>query len=54
MRAIRDRNLPKFVYYDIPLFNALFNYLFPNMDLPDSTNNSLQEAIEEAMKSEKL
>ena len=33
MRAIRDMNLPKFVYDDIYLFNALFNDLFPNMDL---------------------
>jgi dynein heavy chain len=31
MKAIRDMNLPKFVEEDIPLFNSLFNDLFPNI-----------------------
>lgn len=33
MRAIRDMNIPKFVSEDVPLFNALFSDLFPNIDL---------------------
>lgn len=41
MKAIRDMNMPKFVSEDVPLFNALFNDLFPNMDLPDSVNETL-------------
>lgn len=35
MKAIRDMNMPKFVAEDVPLFNALFSDLFPNMDLPE-------------------
>jgi dynein heavy chain, axonemal len=38
MRAIKDMNLPKFIQDDIFLFNALFNDLFPNMDLQDTVN----------------
>lgn len=35
MRAIRDMNIPKFVSEDVPLFNALFSDLFPNIDLQE-------------------
>jgi dynein heavy chain len=38
MKAIKDMNIPKFIQDDIVLFNALFNDLFPNMDLPESIN----------------
>jgi len=54
MRAINDMNLPKFIQEDIFLFNALFNDLFPNTDLPESENAKLYEAIENELKNEKL
>jgi dynein heavy chain len=54
MKAIRDMNMPKFVSEDVPLFNALYQDLFPNMDLPDSLNESLKDAIENQMKLNKL
>ena len=38
MRAICDMNLPKFVMEDIPLFNSLFNDLFPNIEMQESKN----------------
>lgn len=50
MRAIIDMNAPKFVKEDLPLFSALFQDLFPDVDLPDSTNMSLYSQLEEEMK----
>lgn len=54
MRAIRDMNLPKFVAEDVPLFVALFQDLFPNIDMPDASNPVLEEAIQLIMKQENL
>jgi len=31
MRALRDMNMPKFVYDDVPLFTGLINDLFPGI-----------------------
>ena len=47
-------NLPKFVAEDVPLFNALFNDLFTNIDLADMENSNLQNAIEEEIKKANL
>ena len=35
MKAIMDMNIPKFVGEDIPLFNSLFNDLFPNIEMQE-------------------
>lgn len=46
MKAIRDMNLPKFVEEDIPLFNSLFNDLFPNIEMQETLNEEFVAAIE--------
>ncbi|KAA0154745.1 hypothetical protein FNF29_02274 [Cafeteria roenbergensis] len=34
MRSLRDSNMPKFVYDDVPLFAGLIEDLFPGLDCP--------------------
>lgn len=46
MRAINDMNIPKFVGEDIPLFNSLFNDLFPNIEMQEGNNEQFLAAIE--------
>jgi len=50
MKAINDMNLPKFVAEDIPLFNSLFNDLFPNMEAQENYNEIFNAAIEAEIK----
>ncbi|CAK4656794.1 hypothetical protein LEN26_006663 [Aphanomyces euteiches] len=46
MRALRDSNMPKFVFEDVPLFHGLINDLFPGLDCPRVGYAALKEAIE--------
>eukprot|EP00742_Colponemidia_sp_Colp-10_P004363 GILJ01004656.1.p1 GENE.GILJ01004656.1~~GILJ01004656.1.p1 ORF type:complete len:2862 (-),score=582.32 GILJ01004656.1:82-7611(-) len=45
MRALRDMNMPKFVYEDVPLFRGLLNDLFPGLDVPRVVHKKLKEAV---------
>lgn len=54
MKAIKDMNMPKFVLDDVPLFMALFNDLFPNMDLQETVNEVLRDEIENQFRILKL
>jgi dynein heavy chain len=50
MRALRDMNLPKFVFEDVPLFLGLISDLFPGLDCPRVRYPSLNDAVEEVVK----
>jgi dynein heavy chain len=43
MRCLRDSNLPKFVFEDVPLFLGLISDLFPGMDCPRVGYEDLKE-----------
>eukprot|EP00976_Prorocentrum_cordatum_P067883 1178917-Prorocentrum_minimum.AAC.1 len=46
MRALRDMNLPKFVFDDVPLFLGLINDLFPGLDCPRVRYPQLNDILE--------
>ncbi|XP_067084612.1 dynein axonemal heavy chain 10 [Osmerus mordax] len=46
MRALRDMNLPKFVFEDVPLFLGLITDLFPGLDCPRVCYPSFNDAVE--------
>lgn len=45
MRALRDMNLPKFVFEDAPLFLGLIDDLFPGLECPRTVNARLKAAV---------
>lgn len=47
MRALRDMNLPKFVFDDVPLFLGLIADLFPGLDCPRVRYPTLNDVIEQ-------
>jgi len=50
MRALRDMNLPKFIYDDVPLFLGLIRDLFPDLDCPRMRYPDFNEAVEAVLK----
>lgn len=46
MRALRDSNMPKFVFDDVPLFRGLITDLFPGLDCPRVAFEALKVEIE--------
>ncbi|XP_063051673.1 dynein axonemal heavy chain 10 [Engraulis encrasicolus] len=49
MRALRDMNLPKFVFEDVPLFLGLISDLFPGLDCPRVRYPSFNDAVEQVL-----
>lgn len=49
MGAMRDLIMPKLIYADIPLFNALLSDLFPGVELPQKESDVLRKAIEQEL-----
>jgi dynein heavy chain, axonemal len=53
MRALRDMNLPKFVFEDVPLFLGLISDLFPGLDCPRVRYPQFNDAVEEVLAANK-
>ncbi|KAM3867513.1 dynein axonemal heavy chain 10 [Diretmus argenteus] len=53
MRALRDMNLPKFVFEDVPLFLGLISDLFPGLDCPRVCYPSFSDAVEQVLQENK-
>ena len=45
MRVLRDSNMPKYVFEDVPLFKGLITDLFPGLDAPRVGYENLNNAI---------
>lgn len=50
MRALRDMNMPKFVFDDVPLFYGLISDLFPGLTADRVGYEDLKNTIVELMK----
>lgn len=53
MRALRDMNMPKFVFDDVPLFTGLINDLFPGLKADRVGYEDLKDKIVEELESKK-
>jgi len=53
MRALRDMNLPKFIYEDVPLFKGLISDLFPGLDCPRVRYEQFNGAVEDDLDDQK-
>lgn len=53
MRALRDMNLPKFVFEDVPLFLGLIADLFPGLDCPRVRYPNFNDAVEDSLQENK-
>ncbi|KAM9259890.1 dynein axonemal heavy chain 10 [Cariama cristata] len=49
MRALRDMNLPKLVFEDVPLFLGLISDLFPGLDCPRVHYPNFNDAVEQVL-----
>ncbi|CAF4829118.1 unnamed protein product [Rotaria sp. Silwood1] len=49
LRALRDMNIPKFIYDDVHLFLTLLNDLFPNIHCPEILYENLNRIIKEIL-----
>ena len=49
IRAMRDSNVPKFVADDLPLFRALIQDLFPDVEIPEANFDELEHQIDQSI-----
>lgn len=53
-KTMRDLIMPKLVYADLPLFQALLGDLFPGVELPEESTSTLRKAVEAELKENNL
>lgn len=53
MRALRDMNLPKFIFDDVPLFLGLIADLFPDLDCPRVHYPDFHEAVKQVLETQR-
>ena len=54
MRALRDMNMPKFVFDDVPLFHGLINDLFPGLKADRVGYEDLKEKVMNELESKRF
>lgn len=54
IRAMRDSNVPKFLFQDLDLFNGIIHDLFPSVHIPNIPYGVLEQQIREVLKKQKL
>lgn len=45
IRAMQDSNIPKFLSFDIPLFNGIIEDLFPDIVIPERDATTIKNKI---------
>jgi dynein heavy chain len=54
MRALRDMNMPKFVFDDVPLFYGLISDLFPSLKAERVGNDELRDIVIDQLDANRL
>jgi dynein heavy chain len=54
LRALKDSNIPKFTFSDIPLYDGITSDLFPGVTLPEADYGPLMESMLTSMKNMNL
>lgn len=54
MRALRDMNMPKFVFDDVPLFYGLISDLFPSLKAERVGNDELRDIVIDTLEANRL